>query len=289
MMISRRAVLLETVLLATASYLLAILFLTWSGSFGFGRFQPPLQREILGKDGAPMVLIPGGFFTMGSDAFEDNERPVHRVFLNPFYIDKYEVTTSRYAKFLQATKRAKPFKWNEVDLRRDADRPILGVTWDDARTYCQWVGKLLPSEAEWEKAARGADQRVFPWGNEEPTPERGNFNQAWRGYATLAVVGSFESGKSPYGVYDLSGNVSEWVADGYAPDYYRSSPVLNPRGPSAAETAEPFPLDRSRLKVIRGASWISGTKGMRSTVRAGDPPYNQHGDVGFRCAHGGVE
>lgn len=288
-MTSKRVMLL--MLLVTASYVFAILFLTWSRSFGFGRFQPPLPREILGKDGAPMVLIPGGFFTMGSDHDEADEKPAHRVYVNAFHMDKYEVTTSRYAKFLQATGRERPFKWNEVDLLRDGDRPVIGLSWEDAHAYCRWSGKRLPSEAEWEKAARGTDKREYPWGNEDPTSDHGNFDQGfkWKGYTTLSVVGSFESGKSPYGVYDLSGNVTEWTADWYASGYYRASPVLNPQGPSLPEKAKPFSLDFSHRKVVRGASWVSGLKGMHSTMRAGSAPHNRHGDVGFRCAQDGVE
>jgi len=282
---------MRVLLPATASYILAALFLTSSDGFGFGRLHRPLGNEILGKDGAPMILIPGGSFTMGGDQDEDDEKPAHRVYLNVFYMDKHEVTTSRYAKFLQATGREKPFKWNEADLPRDGDRPVVGVSWEDAHAYCRWAGKRLPTEAEWEKAARGTDRRRYPWGNEDPTANHGNFDRGfkWKGYPTLSVVGSFESGKSSFGVYDLSGNVSEWTADWYASRYYRASPVLNPGGPSLPEKADPFSLDFSRRKVVRGASWVSGPKGMRSTIRAGSGPQSQHGDVGFRCAQDGVE
>lgn len=272
--------------LVVVSYGVIILFVSWYGRFWFGRFQPPLKGEITGKDGAPMVLIPAGSFTMGSDDGEPNEKPVHKVYLNEFYIDKYEVTTSRYANFLEATGGEKPFKWNDVTFREDGDRPVVGVNWHEAQAYCRWAGKRLLTEAEWEKASRETDGRTYPWGNEEPTADRGNFNQGlrWRGYATLTVVGSFKSGKSPFGVFDLAGNVSEWTADWYDPSYYQSSPVFNPTGPAMTEKAEPYSLEFSRRKVVRGASWVSGPKGMRSAYRVGSAPKNRHGDVGFRCA-----
>lgn len=243
--------------------------------------QPAPKREITGNDGAPMVLITGGSFTMGSNDWEEDEKPPHTVYLRSFYLDKYEVTTAQYAKFLAATGWAKPFKWDEANLAADGDRPVIGVSWDDAADYCRWAGQRLPTEAEWEKAARGVDGRIYPWGNEEPSPDRGNFDKGthWEGYATLSKVGSFESGKSPFGVYDMSGNVSEWTNDWYDPNYYRKSPPLDPKGPDAADVA-----DVEARKVIRGAAWTSGPDAMRVTFRAASAPTNQHGNVGFRCA-----
>jgi len=115
---------------------------------------------------------------------------------------------------------------------------------------------------------------------------RGNFDKCckWNGYATLSPVGSFDTGKSPYGVHDLAGNVSEWTADWYLANYYEISPVRNPVGPSVAEKTDPFSLDFSKRKVVRGASWVSGSDGMRSTLRGDSAPTNRHGNVGFRCA-----
>ena len=193
-----------------------------------------LVPEIKGSDGAPMVLVPAGEFTMGSE-YAPNERPPHQVYLDPFYIDKYEVTTARYGQFLQATaEQPPPYQWNNVNLADDAERPVIGVAWADADAYCRWAGKRLPTEAEWEKAARGTDERRYPWGNEEPTNDQANFGRSggWKGYGMLTTVGGFEAGKSPYGVYDLAGNVWEWVADWYDPNYYKKSPDRNPTGPS---------------------------------------------------------
>lgn len=273
------------------SFGIVVLLLSRSGYFWFGRFQRVLEAEITGKDGAPMVLIPAGSFTMGTDDGEPNEKPVHRVYLNEYYIDKYEVTTSRYARFLEATRRERPYRWNEVNLEEDGNRPVMGVSWNDAQAYCRWAGKRLPTEAEWEKASRGTDGRRYPWGNEEPEGDRGNFGHSfkWRGYATLTSVGSFERGTSPFGVHDLSGNVSEWTADWYDPGYYHDSPPFNPTGPVIPEKPELYSLDFSRRKVVRGASYGSGAHGMRSTIRGGSAPGKRHGDVGFRCAQDGPD
>ena len=164
---------------------------------------PPVGRELIGKDGAPMVLVSAGEFTMGGDSIDN---PRHPVYLDAFHMDKYEVTASRYAKFLQATGRQLPFKWSEMSLVSHGDRPVIGVTWEDADAYCRWASKRLPTEAEWEKAARGTDGREYPWGNEAPTPRHANFNKCceWKGYGVLAIVGSLEAGRSPYGIYDLA-------------------------------------------------------------------------------------
>lgn len=150
---------------------------------------------------------------MGSD----EEKPSHRVYLDAFYIDKYELTTSRYAQFLKATRRKQPDHWNEVSMAAHRDRPVIGVDWHDADAYCRWSGKRLPTEAEWEKAARGTEGRQYPWGNERPTSRNANFGKCcdWKGYASLAPVGSLEAGKSPLGISDMAGNVYEWVADWY--------------------------------------------------------------------------
>src|SRR6266568_3543646 len=247
---------------------------------------PRYDPEVVASDGAPMVLVPGGRFSMGSDEGEEDEKPVHVVYVDAFYIDKYEVTIARYAKFLSASRRARPFKWNEADLRRDGERRVIGVSWEDARDYCESLEKRLSSEAEWEKAARGTDGRKYPWGNDEPTSEHGNFDRCckWSGYGTLAVVGSFEKGKSPYGVHDMATNLSEWTADWYRADYYKSSPATNPKGPAVSEKSAPSLLGNFEQRVIRGGSWTTGPKALRTTFRAQSRPASRHGNVGFRCA-----
>jgi formylglycine-generating enzyme required for sulfatase activity len=231
-------------------------------------------REITGRDGAPMVLVPAGEFMMGSNDYDD-EKPIHRVSLDDYYIDKYEVTTTRYAAFLQATSRATPSSWNEASQVSDGERPVIGVDWNDADAYCRYYGKRLPTEAEWEKAARGADGRKYPWGNEKPTSRHTNFNKCcdWKGYATLTAVTEHDAGKSPYGAYDMAGNVWEWTADWYDKTYYQSSPDRNPTGPSSGS-----------YKVSRGGSWSLDMNNVRAANRGSFHPTLQGNFLGVRCA-----
>ena len=226
----------------------------------------------IGKDGAPMALVPAGEFTMGADSLDN---PRHPVYLDAFYMDKYEVTTSRYAGFVKATGRELPSKWREVRLVSHGERPVIGVLWEDADAYCRWAGKRLPTEAEWEKAARGTDGREYPWGKEAPTSRHANFNKCcdWKGYDLLATVGSLEAGRSPYGIYDLAGNVSEWVADWYNSTSYKYELEQNPKGPTDGEE-----------KVVRGGSWYDPGPLQRSALRSRSYPSVASTDRGFRCA-----
>jgi len=214
-------------------------------------YEAPTQvgKEITGKDGAPMVLVPAGEFLYGDDKRRES--------LDAFYMDKYEVTTRLYATFLQeAAGRAQPSDWSQqVALVGSGDRPVVGVAWRDADAYCRYYGKRLPTEREWEKAARGTDGRTYPWGNEEPTSQHALFNTRWNGYAMLAVVGSHEAGASPYGVQDLAGNVWEWTSSDY---------------------------DGSN-KVLRGGSFHRDASSLRSSFRHGYAVYQSY-DLGFRCA-----
>ena len=148
----------------------------------------------------------------GTDALED-ERPQHRVWVDRFEIDRYEVTTRRYAEFLSVTTRAEPWQWEAVDPARHHDRPVIGVSWFDAEAYCRRRSARLPTEAEWEKAARGSDGQLFPWGNRTPTDEVANFGLGARfSYSqVLAPVQGYQSGRSPYGLHQMAGNVGEWV------------------------------------------------------------------------------
>ncbi len=209
-------------------------------------------REITGRDNAPMVLVPAGEFLYG-----DNNR---RLSLPAFYMDKYEVTTKLYAQFMQATSRVKPQYWNSVSLVSDGNRPVIGVTWHDADAYCRQYGKRLPTEQEWEKAARGTDGRKYPWGNEEPNRSLASYDwdgkRSWQGYTTLASVESYEAGKSPYGLYNMAGNVWEWTSSDYG----------------------------SSDKVLRGGSWLYNADFLPSTHRHGLTPSNWDFNDGFRCA-----
>ena len=239
-----------------------------------------LAHEMTGKDGAPMVLVPAGEFAMGSPEGEggSDEHPPHMVDLDAFYIDQYEVTVERYKRFLTQAKRAHPKYWEQVELKRDAQKPVVGIDWDDAQAYCKWAGKRLPSEAEWEKAARGTDKRPYPWGTKEPDSNLANFGQSYEPenpYAEkLKAVGLYEWGKSPYGAYDMAGNVWEWVADWYDAAYYGNSPSKNPQGPSSSR----------KHKLLRGGSWYSYPKTLRSSNRFRERSTPPYASLGVRCA-----
>jgi formylglycine-generating enzyme required for sulfatase activity len=225
----------------------------------------------------PMVEIPAGEFAMGSDgrqALED-ERPMHRVWVDSFSMDLHEVTTAQYAAFLTATNRLAPWQWNTVDLSQHRDRPVIGVDWSDADAYCQWKGKRLPTEAEWEKAAKGTDGRLYPWGNQVPTKDLANFALGARfSYSqVLMPVLSYEQGKSPYGLYQMVGNVGEWVQDWYAANYYETSPDRNPQG-----------SEQGQFKVLRGGSWSDLPKYLLTYGRFKLPPETRNSYTGFRCA-----
>jgi formylglycine-generating enzyme required for sulfatase activity len=252
-----------------AKGLAAVILIGIGVYFYLAKRQP--SQEIIAKDGAPAVLIPAGNFTMG----DDEEAPLREIYVDPFYVDKYEVTTSRYAKFLRATGSVRPpDHWKDVSLDKSGDLPVVGVDWQDADAYCRWAGKRLPTEAEWEKAARGTDGRVYPWGNDEPTAASADFGRSapspYKG--GLSGVGSHVAGKSPYDVEDLAGNASEWVADWFAGGFARGD-VRNPKGPEAGTA-----------KVIRGGGWYDPKEKIKSTKRYYASPGNRADDVGFRCA-----
>ncbi len=211
-------------------------------------------------DTGEMVLIPAGEFLMGSSEEDveqfliefiyrrpsrfENEQPQHVVYLDAFYIDKYEVTNAQYKRFLDETGRMPPLYLND-DLYNQPDQAVMAVTWEDAAEYARWAGKRLPTEAEWEKAARGTDGRIWPWGDEwDNTLLNANDVGAVDGYVYTAPVGSYPEGVSPYGVHDMAGNVWEWTADWYDENYYEYSPKINPKGPESGEA-----------HVARGGSW----------------------------------
>jgi formylglycine-generating enzyme required for sulfatase activity len=232
------------------------------------------KRAVTGKDGAPALLVPQGKFLMGDDEI----LPRKEIYLDAFYMDKYEVTTALYAKFLKATGAVRqPEGWETADLATRGDRPVVGVNWFEADAYCRWAGKRLPTEAEWEKAARGTDERAYPWGNGKPTPDHATFlrNSSMDAYKEgLSPVGSHEAGKSPYGIHDLAGNVHEWVND-WQIDGYVSGQTMNPAGPASGTE-----------KVIRGGGWQDPPQRITSTRRLRAGPNNRADDTGFRCARG---
>jgi iron(II)-dependent oxidoreductase len=232
-----------------------------------------------------MVLVPAGEFLMGSDPDIDpltdllDELPQHKVFLDAFFIDKYEVSNADYTKFVEATGHRNSIFWDNPKFNHP-DQPVVGVTWGDAVAYAEWVGKRLPTEAEWEKAARGTDGRIWPWGNEfDPTKcnfdDEGKFDGHLDGYAMAAPVDSFQNGASPYGALNMVGNVAEWVSDWFDMDYYTVSPRENPKGPETSGMGK---------KSERGANWFSGSKQMRCAFREYDDIVASGQIRGFRCA-----
>ena len=262
---SRRRTLLTRIAAgATGLAVLAIAAaLHWSG-------RAPAQ-EVTGRDGAPALLVAAGAFTMG----DDDNSPRREIYTDTFYIDKFEITTARYAAFMKATGSARtPEGWEGVELERAGELPVTGVTWHEAHAYCKWAGRRLPTETEWEKAARGTDGRLYPWGSQSPDLDRANFaNTSPNAYdGGLARFGSHPAGKSPYGVHDMAGNAAEWVADWYAASFPRGE-THNPQGP-----------DRGDAKVVRGGGRFDAADRIASTRRYFANPGHRSEEIGFRCA-----
>jgi iron(II)-dependent oxidoreductase len=265
---------------------------------------------------ADMALIPAGSFLMGAAPEEqqgvlafgwhgpmrnriqfllEHSGPQHTVHLDAFYIDKQEVTNQAYRAFVNATAHRPPTFWNDPRQLADPAQPVVGVSWYDAQAFCTWQGKRLPTEAEWEKAARGSDGRRYPWGNDWDAArlhaadtlagQALNDFAAWTrwqrtisagiGVARPAAVGSYPRGASPYGVLDMAGNVWEWVADWYDPDYYAASPARNPTGPTTGS-----------IKVLRGGGWDVPQMIPATWLREQFIPPTFAGSpvTGFRCA-----
>lgn len=237
-----------------------------------------LPGNFTGKDGASMLLVPAGDFLMGSPEGEglSDERPQHRVQIDAFYLDTYEVTVARYEKFLDETGHVRPDFWPYDETREYAERPVVGVAWSGAQAYCEWAGKRLPTEAEWEYAARGNDGRRYPWGDADPTAQLANTSKSWsyNFYKDrLEPVGRHPDARSPFGIHDMAGNVWEWVADWYDAKYYARSPENNPPGPRDGS-----------MKVLRGGSWNFAGKYSRTSSRLRYEPRHRAADIGFRCA-----
>jgi formylglycine-generating enzyme required for sulfatase activity len=245
-------------------------------------------------DEAEMIHMPDGEFLMGSTDADPkataDEKPAHTVTLDAFWIDRTEVTNGQYVRFLNALGEHRgtcggydcvETKIEDQDshiLRQEGryvvesgfeDHPVTEVTWHGAQAYCEWAGVRLPTEAEWEKAARGVDGRLYPWGNDAPDCDKAQY--AGCGGKTVPA-GSKPAGASPYGVLDMAGNVWEWVADWYDEAYYECSPVQNPQGANSGIR-----------KVFRGGSWGYLPKFMRTTDRARNRPAYAGFNVGFRC------
>ncbi len=261
-----------------------------------------------------MVLVPAGEFTMGASA--DNgglpdEQPLRLVYLGAFWIDRHEVTNAVYQQFVQATGYQAPANaaaalnlWeNNSPLPGIEQHPVVNVSWLDAIAFCRWANKRLPTEAEWEKAARGTDGRTYPWGNDWNL-DNANSASYWarktvqfadsaeweafwlkglgatiskekglRGEILTMPVGSFPAGASPYGALDMAGNAAEWVQDWYNPNHYRTAPLTNPQGP-----------ERGAIKAMRGGSWLKPAISLRTSDRDWGTMDSRPSGTGFRCA-----
>jgi formylglycine-generating enzyme required for sulfatase activity len=230
-----------------------------------------------------IVEVPAGDFLMGSTnanvSGDSDEKPQHKVYLDAFLMDRTEVTNAMYAKCVAAGACEAPSNMRSstrskyyYDIQY-ANSPVIYVSWDAAQAYCKWAGGRLPTEAEWEKAARGTDGRVYPWGNEEPNCDRLNYDNGRECIGDTTPVGAYPQGASPYGALDMAGNVWEWVADWYQADYYTNASAQNPQGPSSGQ-----------YRVLRGGSWKFSQPLVRAAYRHRyDSAYVGH-DAGFRCA-----
>jgi formylglycine-generating enzyme required for sulfatase activity len=237
------------------------------------------------KDGAVMVWVPAGKFTMGTDLsdipegnreeFED--APKHTVTLSGYWIYKNDVTVAEYKAFCNATVRSMPPQppWGWKD-----DHPMVNVSWHDATAYAKWAGVSLPTEAQWETAARGADGRAYPWGNDWEPARCVHSTSHLGDMGSTKPVGSCPWGASPYGCMDMAGNVEQWCADWYDKNYYNSAPANDPTGP--AHSSYPAGMNR----VVRGSCWCWVEPAyFRAAQRASSPPGLRNGSVnGFRCS-----
>jgi len=228
-------------------------------------------------DGMPLVCVPAGDFLMGSTGDTGNsEKPQHTVYMDAYWIDQTEVTNAQYARCVAAGDCQAPgsvesnHRDNYYGNSKYADYPVIYVSWDDAVAYCEWAGRALPSEAEWEKAARGTDGRIYPWGNQVPNSGLLNFNM---NIGDTTAVGSYPDGVSPYGALDMAGNVWEWTQDWYDENYYSSQTTWrNPAGPSSGDG-----------RVVRGGSWVNNSRNVRAANRGWFAPVIRDIDQGFRC------
>ena len=225
-----------------------------------------------------MVRIPEGWFSMGCAAGRDDEMPVHRVWVDALELAAYQTTNVEYARFLETTRHPKPLClprfWDDPNFHHP-DQPVVGVSWFDAVAYCEWLSRAsarnyrLPTEAEWERAARGgSEDSLYPWGNCEPE-QVPDYSQRWK--TAPEPVGLYSS--NAYGLFNLGDNVHEWCSDWYAADYYSVSPERNPQGPSVGIR-----------RASRGGSWRHHIKVTRTAARSSIPPELKYADYGFRVA-----
>ena len=265
-----------------------LLFLTLFASLSRAMAEPQASANPARGVLASMCFIPAGTFTMGSDDDMPNETPAHEIYLDAYYIGKTEVTNAAYYQFWRAAggdaSGHTPISYGDAfgewpDIAKSKPHyPVVGVSWDDAVAYAAWVGKRLPTEAEWEKAARSTDARPWPWGDTFSQRLKNkwfhaNVAHAEDGFQYLAPVGHYPTGTSPYGALDMAGNVWEWTADWYSDTYYHRSEERNPAGPGIGSR-----------RVVRGGSWLNPSNLSRCSTRIGQYPNIGTSFIGFRLA-----
>jgi len=229
-----------------------------------------------------LIPIPAAWFLMGSNSGQDCENPVHRVWVDAFHLAATQVTNTEYARFLRATGTLPPPFWTDPNFNHP-QIPVTGVSWYEAVRYCEWLtaetGRAyrLPTEAEWEHAARGGhEQKQFPWGDEPPQSLPNYFTRWQTGPEPVALYAH-----NAFGLYNMCDNVHEWCSDWYDPNYYSVSPDRNPRGPELDINS---PVAKARRKSSRGGSWRHHVKVSRCSARSSIPPEFQYADYGFRVA-----
>jgi formylglycine-generating enzyme required for sulfatase activity len=232
----------------------------------------PGSTQVSVVDGMMLVYIPAGEFKMGVEGGYDNG-PAHSVYLDAFWIDQTEATNAMFARCVQSGKCSFDIRQADFIIHYNdpayANHPVVYIIWEQAVNYCRWAGRRLPTEAEWEKAARGPDERAFPWGNEPASPKLLNFNNL---IGDTTPVGSYPLGASPYGVLDMAGNVREWIADWYKALFYKNSIMRNPLGPETGDK-----------RVLRGGAFDDPPNGVHTTTRYAHITDSAGVNRGFRC------
>ena len=247
------------------------------------------QPTVYSEPPKNMILIPAGNFIMGTNSEQANadQKPAHKVYLDAFYIDKHEVTNAQFEafitdggyqnqehwtengwNFIQKNHITTPLQHGENTVSTKPNHPMIGVSWYEAKAYATWAGKRLPTESEWEKAAKGTKKRVYPWGDEMDFSKLSYFPHVTK----VRAVGSFPEGASPYGVLDMAGSVWEWCSDWYGESYYPQSARENPKGPDSGE-----------YRVLRGGGWDSIRLQLQCTYRYYDKADRRTYNIGFRC------
>lgn len=243
-------------------------------SFDFGRRSPvtPIDEKISAADGMTQVYVPAGEFLMGRKNSTGTSSPQHAVYLNAFWMDRVEVSNAMYLKCLNVGN-CTPLASNNIYYQSwiYRDHPVIYVTWYQAQAYCEWAGRHLPTEAQWEKSARGTDGRLYPWGDEPPNPSLANYGGSMINEAVS--VYRYPLGASPYGVLNMSGNAREWIMDWFDPEYYKSSPDKNPTGPETG-------IEKS----LRSGSYNEDGREILVTKRYNHEPSSAGLSRGFRCA-----